>query len=48
MKHVINVFYVVALFVCSSCDKWLDVQPDLDIYETTLFESEQGYYIVVP
>ena len=47
MNHVINVFYVVALFVCSSCDKWLDVQPDLDIYETTLFESEQGYYIAL-
>lgn len=47
MKYIINIACAIMLFVGSSCDNWLEVEPELDIYETTLFESKQGYYIAL-
>ena len=38
---------VLLAFIFTSCDKWLDVKPELDIYEETLFEKAQGYYIAL-
>lgn len=47
MKNIINIVCVIMLFIGSSCDNWLNVEPELDIYETTLFENKQGYYIAL-
>ena len=44
-RYIINI--VLLAFIFSSCDKWLDVKPELDIYEETLFEKAQGYYIAL-
>ncbi len=44
-RYIINI--VLLVFIFSSCDKWLDVKPELDIYEETLFEKAQGYYIAL-
>jgi hypothetical protein len=44
-KYIMNI--VLLAFIFTSCDKWLDVKPELDIYEETLFEKAQGYYIAL-
>ena len=45
MKYIVSLLMSVMLF--TSCDKWLDVKSDLDIYETDLFEGANGYYAVL-
>lgn len=44
-KYIIGI--ILLAFTFGSCDKWLDVKPELDIYEETLFEKVQGYYIAL-
>ena len=47
MKKRFLVGIFLSMFTCISCEKWLNVKPELDIYETTMFESAQGYYIAL-
>lgn len=35
------------LLLLSSCDKWLDVNSELDKNEETLFENAKGYYVAL-
>lgn len=42
MKYFMGLVFLSALF--TSCEKWLDVNSELDIYEETLFEEAEGYY----
>ena len=42
MKYITSLLTSIALF--TSCEKWLDVKSDLDIYETSLYEEAEGYY----
>ena len=37
MKYIVSL--LMSVMVLTSCDKWLDVKSDLDIYETDLFEE---------
>lgn len=30
-----------------SCSNWLEVDPELEVYEETMFENEQGYFMAV-
>ncbi len=47
MKKRYILSMILLAFVSVSCDKWLDVKPELDIYEETLFEKTQGYYVAL-
>ena len=44
MKARYIIILLTSLLLFSSCEEWLDVKSDLDIYETTLFEEAEGYY----
>lgn len=41
MKNII--FFIVALFTLSSCEKWLEISPKSEIASKDLFQSEQGF-----
>lgn len=45
MKYIMTLLMSVILF--TSCDKWLDVKSDLDIYETDLVKEAEGYYAIL-
>ena len=41
MKKII---YIIALFLAlTSCNDWLDIQPELEIREEKMYETEQGF-----
>ena len=42
VKYLTSLLITLTLF--TSCEKWLDVNSELDIYEETLFEEAEGYY----
>ena len=42
MKKIYLTLITVAL-AFTSCNKWLDVQPELEMRKTTMFENEQGF-----
>lgn len=44
-RYIINI--AILAFIFTSCGKWLDIKPELDIYEETLFEKAQGYYMAL-
>jgi hypothetical protein len=35
------------LFICSGCNKWLDVQPVDQISDEQLFENKDGFYVAI-
>ena len=45
MKRKYSIGVILLAFVLSACENWLDVKPELDIYEETLFEEAKGYYV---
>lgn len=45
MKKKYSIGVILLAFMLSACDNWLDVKPELDIYEETLFEEAKGYYV---
>lgn len=42
MKKIYLTLITVAL-AFTSCNKWLDIQPELEMQKTTMFETEQGF-----
>ena len=40
VKYLTSLLITLTLF--TSCEKWLDVNSELDIYEETLFEEPKG------
>jgi hypothetical protein len=42
MKRIYLTIIIVALAL-TSCNKWLDIQPELEMRKTTIFETEQGF-----
>lgn len=34
-------------WITLSCSNWLEVDPELEVYEETMFEKEQGYFMAV-
>ena len=37
------IVYFIAMFVCTSCNDWLDVEPETSVDEKKLFSTEQGF-----
>lgn len=42
MKKIYIILFAIALSL-TSCNKWLDIQPELEIRQTQVFKSEQGF-----
>lgn len=42
MKRIYYIIFI-ALLSLTSCNKWLDVQPELEIRKDAIFENEQGF-----
>jgi hypothetical protein len=42
MKRIYLIIFFTALSL-TSCNKWLDIQPELEIRKDAMFENEQGY-----
>lgn len=38
------IIIVLSALCCFSCNKWLDVRSEFDIYEESMFENQFGYY----
>ena len=43
-----KVLFILSLsWITLSCSNWLEVNPELEVYEETMFENEQGYFMAV-
>ena len=43
MKKIYLYLSVAVALTFTSCNEWLDIQPELEMRQTTMFESEQGF-----
>ena len=39
-----GIYIVLLSLALGACNSWLDVKPDLEVYEETMFEKSGGYY----
>lgn len=45
MKNLI--YFILFLFILTSCNEWLDVQPEASVSDDDLFNTEEGFYEAV-
>ena len=43
MKNIYLYLLIPVALIFTSCNKWLDIQPELEMRQTAMFESEQGF-----
>lgn len=43
MKKIYLYLSVAVALTFTSCNEWLDIQPELEMRQNTMFESEQGF-----